>query len=149
MANEQNELLWLRRLRMFFLDPGFTIKMIWIGIVTKIIKHKQNNIQHWINYIVKLMDKEKLTPVSKPVLEITEASMFMCITINPKNMLELHGIVAHDEKDLVHQVQEIGTKTRVMYVGNIVDIKHAIIADYERKEQEEFIKRKMEKAKWN
>jgi hypothetical protein len=149
VANKPNELLWLRRLKMFFLDPKFTIKMIWIGEVIKLVIRKQVNVQKWVDYLTKVVPDRKPTPISKPIVEIVEADMFMCVAINPKNMMELHGIIAHNEPELVANVQDIGTRTRIMYVGNVADIKRAIIHDYEVREQNKFIRRKMEKAKWN
>lgn len=149
MANKPNELLWLRRLKMFFLDPMFTIKMIWIGEVIKMVNRRQKRLQYWIDYLTRTTNGKKPTPVSRPITEITEADMFMCVAINPKNVMELHGIIAHSEPELVANVQDIGSRTRIMYVGNVADIKRAIMHDYEVREQEKFIRRKVEKAKWN
>ena len=149
MAEKPNELLWLRRIKMFFLDPKFTIKMVWIGEVIKFVARKQASVQKWVDYLTKIVGDRKPTPASKPIIEIVEADMFMCVAINPKSMMELHGIIAHNEPELVANVQDIGTRTRIMYVGNIADIKRAIINDYEVHEQNKFIQRKMEKAKWN
>ena len=149
MINKSSHLMWMRRLRIFFLDPFFIIKMIWMGAVVKMVNRKQNNIQKWIDYLSRTVKDNKPTPASKPITEIVEADMFMCITINAKNSMELHGIIAHGEPDLAANVNDIGARSRIMYVGNIADIKRAIINDYEAREQIKFIRRKQEKAKWN